>query len=131
MVRKSEDRTAKYTGKIDADVMKTRVTAMRPIMISQQGSRLSELADLEVKIKAILEDPPVGITIFTYQFPAYLSYGKELYGKVRRFNAQALTKEAQLVMNKWASRGLICDILNRIASIFGIRGLVCAPSPYY
>jgi len=130
MVRDAVRRAQKYERKIDADAIRLRFEAQREFMVQQQNVMLSLLTALEEDIKAIVEDPPAGVTTYTYELPFYLSSGREMFGKARRFTGKALVDEIQLIVNKWNSRGLDCEILKKIAALFGVTITTCYPSVY-
>jgi len=120
MVRPARYRQASYEGKIDPDVARLRFEQHREAMVAQQTTRLSQLTAMEQLVKALIETPPTGITVYSIEIPFYLSYARQLFKIADRLSGDVLQTEAQLIANKWASRGLNGTLLIEIAKLFGI-----------
>lgn len=116
MVRPQTYRIKKYQGKVVGDVIKARFDALKDAMVEQQQVRFSDLENLEMTIKSIVE--PQGVA--TILIPHYLNFGRELYSLVQRFSGATLNSEATLVFQKWKARGLTVALLKAIGSAFGI-----------
>jgi len=121
MVRAAEYRQRKYEGKIDPEVVRLRIEAHRETMATQQTTVLPLLTAMEEKVKAYIESPPPGVTVYSIEIPFYLSFARQLFRLCRRTSGDVLKTEAQLVANKWASRGLNGTLLVGIAKLFGIE----------
>jgi len=118
MVRPAVYRKAKYEGKIDPEVIRSRITALKATMAEQMESRAAELATIETNIKAIIDAAPTAV--FAHMVPAYLNVGRELYRLSKKFAGKTFEVEAKLVCDKWLARGLNKDILVKIAELFGV-----------
>jgi hypothetical protein len=116
MVRDADKRARKFADKIDADVLAKQTSLMKPSMVKHQSLYMSVVADLETKIKKLVEAE--GVT--TLKVRDYLNYGRELLDLSRRFSATTLLAEAQAKADKWQTRGLDSTILTDIASLFGL-----------
>jgi hypothetical protein len=117
MVRDATHRKAKYEAKIDADVIRSRITALKPSMAEQMDSASAELATVETNVKAILEASTT--TIFSCYNPMYLNAGRELYSKQKRFGGGTFQAESGVILDKWLTRGLNGKVLENIGQLFG------------
>jgi len=117
MVRDASRRKEKYEGKIDADVMRTRITALKPSMVEQMESRSADLATLETEVKRVIEGQTT--PIYGHQIPAYLNVGRELYRISKRFSGTTFDSEAEVVLDKWKAKGLATWALKLISTLFG------------
>jgi hypothetical protein len=118
MVREATRRAAKFESKIDADVMRSRIIGLKDSMVEQMQAKAAELATVEANIKSIVENATS--TVYSYQVPAYLNVGRELYKLSKKFSGKTFEGEAKLVCCKWFNRGLDEAILTDIASLFGV-----------
>ena len=117
MVRDATYRAKKYAGKIDPDAVRSRVAALKDIMVEQTTARATELAGLENDIKATILEPRNVPTIFIAQ---YLNVARELWSKSKRFSGPTLQTEAEAIAKKWVARGLAKDTVNAILVYFGL-----------
>jgi len=117
MVRHPAFRLRKYDAKMVGDVIKARIDAQRDTMVEQEEAVFGELSLMEAKAKAILERDGIA-TIF---IPQYLNFVRECYRLFKRFSQVSRTNEAQILFNKWVSRGLNGVELERIAELCGIH----------
>jgi hypothetical protein len=117
MVRDAAYRKAKYEAKIDADVQRSRIAAMKTSMVEQMDSKSAELATIETNIKAVLEGQTPAI--FSPFIPMYLNVGRELYAKSKKFGGTTFEAEAGVVCDKWTTRGLRGPVVEAIATLFG------------
>jgi hypothetical protein len=115
-VRPAVYRRAKYEKKINADVVRQRFADLKDTMVTQTDERFSELVDAENAAKGILHEAGVP----TIDIPFYLDVVRELYRLTRRFSGPTLQAEAQLVRQKWVSRGLLDDVIVKLLRLFGI-----------
>jgi len=116
LVRKAEYRFRKYKGKIDPDVISGRFDALKGHMDIMVASEFPKLVEFEMKTKAILEKHAV----YSWQFPFYYNVAREMYAKAKKFRGDTLVALAQIVANKWVTRGLNADIVAEIIALFGI-----------
>jgi len=121
LVRPAVYRQKKYDGKIDADVIRTRINSLKPIMVEQATNRFTDLESIESQIKSIVE----GTNVATIQIPFYLNVGRQLYKLSNKFSGQTLQNEACLVKQKWVARGLDATLIDQIADLFGIDTTGC------
>jgi len=116
MVRHPYFRTRKYENKIDADVIRSRFLAHRDVMIEQEAMKFTDLATFETQIKDIIEAEGVP----TFQIPFYLNFGRECYRISERFTGATANNEASFAADKWVQRGLLRQLLAKIAALFGL-----------
>jgi len=121
MVREASRRAQKYEGKIDADVSRTRILALKTTMVEQQQARQAELATNEAEIKRVVEGQAT--PVFGHQIPAYLNVGRQLYALSKKFSGVTFTSEAELIMDKWFDKGLDAYIIRLIGKLYGITYL--------
>jgi len=118
MVRSALLRRQKYESKIDADVSRTRILALKSGMVSQMEAATADLATLEAEVKRVIEGQTTAI--FGYQIPAYLNVARELFRLSRKFTGTTFASEAEVVLAKWDARGLEVWALSEIAALFGV-----------
>lgn len=118
MVKSAARRAAKYEAKIDADVQRTRILALKADMVLNATAAQGSLATIEAEIKKILEGnetPPWG-----YQIPSLLNVARNLFALSNRFSGATFTAEAGAALDAFYARGLSDDYLIPIAAYFGI-----------
>jgi len=118
MVRDASLRKAKYEGKIDADVMRSRILALKDSMVAQVESKFADLATLEAEVKRVVEGQKT--PVYSHLIPFYLNVGRELYRLQKRFTGSTYSSEAKISIDKWKARGLVQSVLTDIAKLFGI-----------
>jgi hypothetical protein len=119
MVRSEVYRARKFEGKMDPDAVRSRIAALKEDMVEQTAQRQAELVSLEKDIKNIVE--PEGVS--SILIPQYLNVGRQLWSLSGKFSGQTFQNEAALVAQKWVSRGLDKDIVNKILAYFGVSPL--------
>jgi len=115
MVRAAEWRRRKYDAKIDADVIADRFDKMTAHIHEGISTHLPSLTEIEINIKTLCEQYGVP----TYLLPFYYNVGRELYKVSRKQIGETALAEAQLVANKWATRGLNTSLIRQICLKFG------------
>jgi len=118
MVRSADRRVQKYEAKIDADVSRSRILALKTTMVDQQNLRQSELATNEAEIKRIVEGQTT--KVYGHQIPAYLNVGRQLFALSKKFSGTTFTEECKLVMDKWFSKGLDKYIIAQLGKLYGV-----------
>jgi len=123
-VAPTETRSAKYNAKYDPTTVGLKVAARLPGMKSGFQAAIEALVPIEQQIQGILNDAE-GVPII--QYPFYLSFGREIWGRTRRGIAgPTLDEVTQIMADKWVTWGLDCSILATIAlNVFGIT-VTCA-----
>jgi len=117
MVRDASLRKAKYEGKIDADVARTRILALKTGMVTQMEAKTAELATLEAETKRVLEGQTT--PIYGHQIPAYLNVSRQLYKLSKKFSGTTFNSEAEIILDKWKAKGLLTWALTLIAKLYG------------
>lgn len=117
MVRDAARRKAKYEAKVDADVMRSRITALKTSMVEQMESKSADLATVESEVKRVIEGQTT--PIYGHQIPAYLNVGRQFYKLSKKFSGTTFGAEAEIILAKWASKGLEPWALTLIAKLFG------------
>jgi len=117
MVRDASRRKQKYEGKIDGDVFRSRILALKDTMVEQMEAKTADLATLEAEVKRVIEGETT--VIYGHQIPAYLNVGRELYRLSKHFTGTTFTNEAEVVLDKWKAKGLSVWALAAIAKLFG------------
>jgi len=130
MVREAGFRARKYRAKQQPEAIRQRFTDLHDTMVEQVAFKFSEITEVERKVKGIVETPPAGVTVYSIEIPFYLNVGRQIYKMCKTLTGDVLKAEVQLVLNKWASRGLNDTLLKEIARLFGIEIAVITPSPY-
>jgi len=115
MVRSAEYRRRKYEGKIDPDVIAGRFERLAAHIRAGMADKIPSLVQLEEEIKVLCEK----YGIASIMIPWYLNVGRELFKIVNKHIGATAYSEAQLVANKWATRGLNTDLIREICLKFG------------
>lgn len=128
MVRDAVWRKTKYEAKIDGDVVRSRIINLKESMVNQMESAVADLASIETKVKAIVENKTVGgKSIPTYMIPPYLNVGRQLFKASRKFSGKTLELKAKAICDAWVAQGLDGSTVADIAALFGIT--YTPPSP--
>jgi len=107
-------RIRKYQGKIDADVIRSRISALRDFMIELEQEQFANLVALEEAVKKELGEQGVS----TIQMPFYLNVAREVYKVKTRHSGKTADAEVLIIRDKWIKRGLdptLVDLTIRIA----------------
>lgn len=132
MVKSAEARIKAYSQKIDADVIRSRISALKDSMVEKATVKQTELATIQADIKSELEDlgvPPE----FTVPF---LRIAMRLYGLTNKHKGNMLKVEAQAYINAVASKlydfvkdaTLVQNYLQFLVDYFGLTGIT-VPTP--
>jgi hypothetical protein len=117
MVKSAERRKQKYEAKVDADVARSRILALKDNMVANAEGYFANLAQMENEIKAAIMG--LTVTVPSIMIPAYLNVGRELWKKQQKFTGVTFAAECFLVLNKWKGRGLLYTPLAAISLLFG------------
>jgi len=98
--------------KTDTTRMKQTLDTLRPDMLKRYEAAVTSLCEMEVKARQTLNAAGVH-TIF---YVAYLNYARQLYKLSRQkgISGESFALQAQVLLDKWSSRGLDPAILARI-----------------
>ena len=101
-----------WTIKTDTGKVKAILDDMRPNMLKRYEAAVASLCEMETKARQTLNVAGVH-TIF---YVAYLSYARQLYKLSRQqgISGESFVLQAQVLLDKWASRGLDAAVLARI-----------------
>ena len=124
MVVSAERRIRKYEGKIDPDAVARRFELLKSRMAYGMASKIPTLVNLELTVKQICAKYGVP----SYLYAHYYNVARELFKVTNTHIGDTAKAEAQLVVNKWATRGLNADILAEIAKLFGFE---VTPTSWY
>ena len=98
--------------KTDTTKVKQILDDRRPDMLKRYEAAIASLCEMEVKARQTLNAAGVH-TIF---YVAYLNYARQLYKLSRQqgISGESFALQAQVLLDKWASRGLDAAVLARI-----------------
>jgi len=116
MVRSAEWRRRKYDAKIDAETIASRFEALAEHIREGIATELPTLTAIEVSVKALCEK----YGVYSWQIPFYLNVGRQLYKIIKKHTPAVQKQEAQIVANKWATRGLNTSLIREICLLFGL-----------
>lgn len=102
MVRDASRRITKYSAKIVGDVVKNRIDALKDSMVEQVTDQFPLIVQMETTVKAKLDSWGV----HSIEAPFYLSYGRKLYGIVRKHSGGTALEEACIATKAFIDRGL-------------------------
>ncbi|MCS7257788.1 MAG: hypothetical protein NZ601_00230, partial [candidate division WOR-3 bacterium] len=108
--RPASRRLEKWDAKFAGDVLPERLREYKARMREQLSVIFPTQEALENEVKLILSEAGVQ----TYLNPAYLAFAREVYRLATKFSGRQLVMATDIVLNKWASRGLERDLLERI-----------------
>lgn len=118
--RTPERRATKFEHKVastDAgDVIASRITALKPMMVEQQAETSAQQERIETKVGKYLNDQG----LYGTELHHYRNFSQELYGVSRLFTSATLDKEGSLRAQKWKDRGLLSSHLIAIGKLMGI-----------
>ena len=105
-------RISAWTIKTDTGKAKQILDDMRPDMLKHYEAAVASLCEMETKARQTLNAAGVH-TIF---YVAYLSYARQLYKLSRQqgISGESFALQAQVLLEKWANRGLDAGVLARI-----------------
>jgi hypothetical protein len=100
--------------KTDTGRMKQTLDTLRPDMLKHFEAAVASLCEMETKARQTLNAAGVH-TIF---YVAYLNYARQLYKLSRQqsISGESFALGAQVLLDKWANRGLDSAVLARIRS---------------
>ena len=98
--------------KTDTSKVKQILDDRRPDMLKRDEAAVASLCEMETKARQTLNAAGVH-TIF---YVAYLNYARQLYKLSRQqgISGESFALQAQVLLDKWASRGLDAAVLARI-----------------
>ena len=101
-----------WTIKTDTGKVKQILDDLRPDMLKHYEAAVASLCEMETKARQTLNAAGVH-TIF---YVAYLSYARQLYKLSRQqgISGESFALQAQVLLDKWANRGLDAAVLARI-----------------
>jgi hypothetical protein len=98
--------------KTETGRVKAILDDLRPEMLKRYEAAVASLCEMEVKARQTLNAAGVH-TIF---YVAYLNYARQLYKLSRQqgISGESFALQAQVLLDKWAGRGLDSAVLARI-----------------
>lgn len=112
MVRKAEDRIAKWKKKLSGDARKQAYDAQKTIMVKKEKAATWDLVRIEQQVKRIIGNVP------TYLQHFYMAFAKEIYSKQKKYKYQTLVNELRILDDKWYKRGLSASLLAEIKDFY-------------
>ncbi len=105
-------RIANWTTKTNTERTKQTLDTLRPDMLKRYEAAVASLCEMEVKARQTLNAAEVH-TVF---YVAYLNYARQLYRLSRQqgISGESFALQAQVLLDKWANRGLDAAVLARI-----------------
>jgi len=119
-VRDEKYRRAKYEAKVDPDVVKARIAALKESMVEQTTSKFVDLVQMENSVKSYLESLTGADAVKVIEIPFYLNCARELWKAKQKFTGETLKAKADIIINKWAANGLKKTTLQGIADLLGV-----------
>ena len=116
MVRPAETRIKKYKAKVDADVVRSRISAYGEEMKTLQEVKQAEVTDVQNAVRSILDNHGIN-PVFTMP---YMACALEVYRIIKKYSGTTKENEAKIALDKWFARGCNGEVLADIASYFGI-----------
>ena len=120
----SSHRLMAWQIKTDTGKVKQILDDLRPDMLKHYEATVASLCEMETKARQTLN----AAGVHTIVYVPYLSYARQLYKLSRQqgISGESFALGAQVLLDKWAARGLNPDVLVRIRTeVFD----VVAPAP--
>jgi hypothetical protein len=101
-----------WTIKTDTGKVKAILDDMRPDMLKHYEAAMVSFCEMETKARQTLNSAGV----HTIYYVPYLSYARQLYklSRQRGISGESFALSAQVLLEKWANRGLDAAVLARI-----------------
>jgi hypothetical protein len=98
--------------KTDTSRMKQTLDTLRPYMLKRYEAAVASLCEMETKARQTLN----AAGVHTIMYVQYFSYARQLYKLSRQqgISGESFALSAQVLLEKWANRGLDTDVLARI-----------------
>jgi len=98
--------------KFDTERVKQVLDRKRERMFERYAAAMTALWDIEVKTKQTLDQAGVSTSLYV----PYLDFARQLYklSRVRRISGNSFAEAAQVLLDKWAARGMNPDVLSAI-----------------
>ena len=108
----SNQRLTAWQIKIDTGRMKQTLDTLRPDMLKHYETAVASLCEMETKARQTLN----AAGVHTIMYVPYLSYARQLYKLSRQqgISGESFALGAQVLLDKWANRGLNPDVLAAI-----------------
>lgn len=128
MVTPAEKRISRYTSKVDADVVRARISALKDSMVESATVKQAEIATIQGDVKAYLNS----VGVIPELNVAFIKVAMKLYGLSQKHSGVALEREAKSYLTsiylKYKEGGIsetvAKNVLEWIASYFGITWTV-------
>ncbi len=98
--------------KTDTGKVKAILDDLRPDMLKRFEAAVASLCEMETKARQTLN----AAGVHTIMYVPYLNYARQLYKLSRQqgISGESFALQAQVLLDKWASRGLDSAVLARI-----------------
>ena len=98
--------------KTDTGRVKETLDTLRPDMLKHFEAAVASLCEMETKARQTLN----AAGVHTIMYVPYLSYARQLYKLSRQqgISGESFAMSAQVLLDKWAARGLNPDVLAAI-----------------
>jgi len=108
----SSQRLMAWQTKTDTRKVKEILDDLRPDMLKHYEAAVASLCEMETKARQTLNSAGV----HTIMYVPYLSYARQLYKLSRQqgISGESFALGAQVLLDKWANRGLNPDVLAAI-----------------
>jgi hypothetical protein len=102
-------RAANWEAKYNTESVKQSLDRLRPDMSKRYQAAVARLCIMENDVRQVLNAESVSTMLYV----PYLNFGRQLYklSAGRSIAGDSLALEAQVLLNKWAARGLNPDVL--------------------
>ena len=110
----SNQRLVAWQIKTDTGRMKETLDALRPEMLEHYKAAVASLCEMETKARQTLN----AAGVHTIMYVPYLSYARQLHKLSRQqgISGESFALGAQVLLDKWAARGLNPAVLAAIRS---------------
>ncbi len=96
--------------KTEPDMVRDRLSRFREAMKRRYIEEQALLMEMEAKVKQVLD----GANVPSITYPFYLDFGREVYARKRRLSGASLSREVEVLLQKWVLRELKREVLERV-----------------
>lgn len=125
MAADANSRISRWNRKFDTGRTKKTLDELRQQMLERYAAAVVSLCEMETAVKTVLNQNGVQTVLYV----PYLDFGRELFRLSRQqgISGDAFARAAEILIAKWAARGLDPAVLAQIRT--GVFDIGAPPSP--
>ena len=116
LMRKATERMNKYASKVAGDIIGGRYESVKKLSVQKERIALIEAEKVEKEVKVMIKEAGV------LQIHFYIIFAKEILKAKRKHTTLTAKREICINYQKWVTRGLSSEYLNRLCLYYGGMG---------